>query len=321
MPNYPLEETNSGAGSGPLSGEGVFKNTTPPTTFREQTANGLFHGIRGLIKLVDNAGDLMDSNYAAALASGFSKISKAFFRVGRRAGPNNIVDISTSTGIASPFSFDPPMDEHAFSVSGDNGDAIILNNDAKHSYRLILLTNSSSTNSYFIMYGSGGAQSLVLPPLSSVCMYLAPGSPSAIWIPVSGDRSGSFDIEIRSASTGVLATGKCKWKVQSGFAHLTFYSPTSSFLYDNAALSGSHTITICGASNTDFPAALAQQSEGFGIRWPVYLVNNNVISPTIWATMQSGGTKIDFFDTAIVTGWTGHVTIAGFSIMYPILKW
>lgn len=322
MPNFPLEETDRKAGSGALAGEFVFGNTVPATTFREQSANAVWHGLRGLIKQMDNAGDLMDANYAAALADGFSKIGKALIRAGRRAGPNDFLDISSSTGIASPFSFDPPMDEHSFLVTGNNGDALVLSNDTKHAYRLILLTNTSSVSSFYIMYGSGAVRSVVLPPSSSICMFLAPGSPSAFWIPVSGDQSGSFDIELRDGS-GVLATGVCKWKIQSGFAHLTFYKPSSSFIYNNfgSPLSGSHTFQITGASNSDFPSVLAQTSEGYGIRWPIYTQKDGVADAAICATIQSGSAKIDFFKDAVITDWTGVCAIAGFSISYPILNW
>lgn len=321
MPSHVVEGSHSVAGSGALAGEQIYADSAPATDLIAVDMNAVWHGLRTLIRQEQVSGDLTAGSGATDLSEGFIRLTKAIRRAAARRLANNIIDISSSTGIASPFAFNPNLDESAFTISGDNGDAVVLDGDPKHDCRLITLTNKSSSSSFYVMYGSGNILSMVLPPSASICMYRAPGSPSSIWMPVGGDQSGSFDIEVRSASTGVLATGKCKWKVQSGFAHLTFYSPTNSFLYDNAALAGSHTITITASSNTDFPASLSQTSEGFGVRFPVYTVNNNVIQPTIWATILSGGTKIDFFNAAIVTGWTGHVTIAGFSISYPVLKW
>ena len=187
MPSNLLDESDYSAGSGPLSGDRVFKNADPATTAREQTFNTLWHNLRTFLKGFQISGDLTAANYAADLAAGFPNLAKAIMRAGRRMLSANIANVTVSefTLVLTPTQdvFCYHLVDPAGPTPAQPTDSIIVPVDTDNTNqkgRLILIVNKTAD---YRLVGCATYQRYVrLAPLESCWFYAMDDGAYTAWM-------------------------------------------------------------------------------------------------------------------------------------------
>lgn len=187
MPTIPLEEDDYVAGSGALAGERIFKNADPATTFQEESANTLWHGLRNLVKQEEVSGDLTAADYATDLAAGFPNLAKAIRRAAKRFQSDGVETVQMS----SPgYTHSLSREVFAYIIADDvngpyDGGAFYPDTSvpAENDRRIILIING--TDSKKIAGDSSTQQGITLFP-GEACAFFATSiaGPATLWIPI-----------------------------------------------------------------------------------------------------------------------------------------
>lgn len=214
MPTNILEETDYAAGAGALSGERVFKNADPATTFREQSGNSIWHNLRTLIREMQVSGDLTQVSYAADLAAGFPNISKAIRRAARRLRAAESVTV-LATNAGSTFTL--TSDVFAYFLNNDGGgpygDGSAMypdtTNPGMNNYRLILVLNASGEEK--LVGDSSSGKVVKLRDKESCYFYGIPNGGATYWIAVGKGlftpiSTGTIPVKIFNTANGAQAS-------------------------------------------------------------------------------------------------------------------
>ena len=257
MPTYPIEESDYAAGSGALSGERVFKNTVPATTVREQTENGIWHGLRTLVRQFQISGDLTAANYAAELTAGFANLSKAVRRAARRFLADNIgtVTCTTSNTLLTPAA-DIACYHLIDAVSPIGAGAYVhfSGTYADTKNRLVLIVNM--TDSFKVVGNSYYQKYIRLEPRESCWFYGLDesGSGTVIWQAIGRQFEDpiyqTFSAEVTGPG-GTSGAGTVKYRKAGN--RITLILPTMTF-----SCSGGGNVYLQAAGSGPVPDILTQ---------------------------------------------------------------